>query len=73
MDIFVRRQLAVMNLMIKIIDKSFPEMRNKIIVDYLTELYVEQNVPRLWIEALSNKLKIVWEAPCDYSSESSCD
>lgn len=57
--------------MIKSIDEAYPDYIYGILQNYFTNVYVDQNVPAIWIEELCRKIKFKWKKPYDgYSSES---
>ena len=71
MERFIFYQTLMLSSMIKSIDFSCPDYSHAIIQNYLTNVYIEQDVPSIWIHVLCKRLKLKWRKPTDdYSSES---
>jgi hypothetical protein len=74
MDNFLFYQILMLEPMMKSIDFACPDYKHAILQYYLTNVYVEQNVPSIWIEELCRKIKFNWRKPYDgYSSESASE
>lgn len=73
MERFLFYQTLMLEPMIKSIDFACPDYKESILNYYLTNIYVDQDVPTIWIQILASKLNILWKIPTndyDYSSES---
>lgn len=53
--------------------KHYTQHTNRILIDYFDELYIEDDIPALWIETLSKTLKVYWKAPSDDLSETASE
>ena len=53
--------------------KKHTQNTNRILIDYFDELYIEDDIPALWIETLSKTLKVYWKAPSDDLSETASE
>jgi hypothetical protein len=53
--------------------KNYTQHTNRIATDYFNELYIDDDIPALWVEALSKALNIYWKAPSDDLSETASE
>jgi hypothetical protein len=74
MDNFIFYQTLMLKPMLQSIDYHCPDYKYNILQNYLTHVYIDQDVPSIWIKELCKKIKFSWRMPTDdYSSESAGD